>query len=295
MTMIEKIFLNKRAEFNKSSEQRLAEMGEPEGVFEYRDVSYADDSKKEHTMDIFVPKVCGKDKLPVIINVHGGGMIMGNKEFNRYFCAKLCKKGFLVFSAEYSLVPEVKVFTQFMDVSMALEKIKSIIPEYNGDLEHVYLTADSGGAYIALYASAMIKNKKLAEVAGVIPSTMDIKAIGLISGMFYTTRFDSIGLFMPNYLYGRGYKKTEFAAYINPENEAVAKSLPPAILVTSSADNLKKYTLDYAEALKRNGMECELLYFKGDKKLTHAFSVFYPDMEESNRVFDTLTEYFNRY
>ena len=31
--------------------------------------------------------------LPVIINVHGGGLLLGNKEFNKYFCALLSNEG----------------------------------------------------------------------------------------------------------------------------------------------------------------------------------------------------------
>lgn len=53
----------------------------------------------------------------------------------------------------------------------------------------------------------MIKCRPLAMAAKVKAASIDIKALGLISGMFYTNRFDKLGLFLPKYLYGRDYKK----------------------------------------------------------------------------------------
>ena len=72
-----------------------------------------------------------------------------------------------------------------------------------------------------------------------------INALGLISGMFYTSRFDKIGLFLPKYLYGGDYKKTSFAKYVNPENRELLNSLAPVWLVTSHNDFLRRYTTDF--------------------------------------------------
>lgn len=64
-----------------------------------------------------------------------------------------------------------------------------------GDLSHVYLVGDSGGACLATYANAIQNSKKIAKAAGIKPSELKVHALGLISGMFYTTKFDKIGLF----------------------------------------------------------------------------------------------------
>ena len=46
-------------------------------------------------------------------------------------------------------------------------------------------------------------------------------SLGLISDMFYTRRFDQIGLFLPKTLYGRNYKKTPFLPFTNPEHPEI--------------------------------------------------------------------------
>ena len=93
-----------------------------------------------------------------------------------------------------------------------------------------------------------------------------INAFGLISGMFYTSRFDKIGLFLPKYLYGRDYKKTPFAKYVNPENRELLNSLAPVWLVTSHNDFLRRYTTDFEKALTRAEREHELVVFPKNKK-----------------------------
>lgn len=58
------------------------------------DIAYAKDKNKAHRLDRYRPKGKEAQILPVIINVHGGGLLLGNKEFNKYFCALLSKKDF---------------------------------------------------------------------------------------------------------------------------------------------------------------------------------------------------------
>ncbi len=92
--------------------------------------------------------------------------------------------------------------------------------------------------------------KKIAKAAGIKPSELKVHALGLISGMFYTTKFDKIGLFLPKYLYGKQYRKAPFAAYVNPENpELLFYALAPAWLVTSHNDHLRNYTIRFEKAL----------------------------------------------
>ena len=53
-----------------------------DGIREHRDISYTNRSGKELQMDIFEPIVAPGTELPVIINSHGGALIMGNKDFS---------------------------------------------------------------------------------------------------------------------------------------------------------------------------------------------------------------------
>ena len=220
---------------------------------------------------------------------------MGNKEFNRHFCINLSKMGFIVFSVEYRLCPEVTVFQQLEDIYAAMNHIDGMLPQLKAELGHCYMVGDSAGAMLAMYASAIQRNPRLAKAAGVRPSYLEIMSLALISGMFYTTRKDSIGLFLPKAFYGEHYKKHPFYPYLNPDNVAVSMYLPPCMLITSKHDNLRNYTYDLAASIRHNRAPCILRDYGRDPNLTHAFSVFDPELPESWKVIEDIASFFTDY
>lgn len=62
-----------------------------DGLKEYRDIPYTNRSGKELLMDIYEPIVDDLRELPVVINIHGGGLIDGNKNLSEGFCRQLTK------------------------------------------------------------------------------------------------------------------------------------------------------------------------------------------------------------
>mgnify|MGYP002239045326 CR=1 FL=1 len=63
-----------------------------------------------------------------------------------------------------------------------------IFQKYNGDEERIYLTGTSAGASLCVYLAAMMQSPELADVFGVVPADLGIRAMGLASGMYYTTK-----------------------------------------------------------------------------------------------------------
>lgn len=282
-------------EFEKSCAKRDKRFSIPDSVSITCDIPYSKDGLKSHRLDLYVPKNKEVSTLPVIINIHGGGLLLGNKEFNKYFCSRISALGYIVYSIEYRLIPDCNFFDQLDDVSRAMDFINSRIAEDNGDSSHIYAVADSGGAALLLYSCAMIKCIALSKAAQVTPANINIKALGFISGMFYTNRFDKIGLFLPDFLYGKGYKKTPYSSFINPENPDILKNIPPCFLVTSHNDNLRKYTLDFSKALHNNRVSHKLISYPKNPNLTHAFSVFEPFLPESDKVILSMIDFFKKY
>lgn len=291
---MKKNFYKQRAAFEKDSLQHDKQYSQPEDVIIHKNIFYSSDKEKEHRLDIYCPADQKSTPLPVIINVHGGGLLLGSKEFNRPFCTKLCQAGYLVFSIEYRLIPDCLFYDQCQDLSTAFDFIQSVLPQYHGDSSRIFAAGDSGGACLLLYACAMQHSKKLAKAANVKPSDISLKALGFISGMFYTNKKDKIGLFLPRYLYGKNYKKEDFLPYINPENPEIISALPPSLLVTSKNDNLQHYTLQFEKALTRQNAPHKLIVFPKNKALTHAFSVFEPQLEESRKTIDVMLHFFEK-
>lgn len=289
---IETAFMQQRTDFMKTLPDRRKRFSIPDGVDMYLDIEYVNDQNEAHRLDVFRPSESPDKELPIIINVHGGGLIMGCKEFNRYFCARLCKLGYVVFSIEYRLVPEYTFYHQCMDFFQALRYVQDYGNLYYGKTDEIYGVGDSGGAMLLTYCAAMQNNAEMAAAAQVSVCPAPLQALGLISGMFYTNRFDQIGLSLPKYLYGTDYKQSDFAPYVNPTYQKLVQALPPCLLVTSKNDNLHHYTTKFEKALTKYNMPHRLLDFPKNKQLTHAFSVFEPFLPESTQTIQAIAEYF---
>lgn len=180
-----------------------------DGIREHRNVPYTNRSGKELKMDIFEPVVAPGTELPVIINIHGGALIMGNKDYSVGFCRQLAHRGYLVFSLEYRLIPDVRVYEQFDDVCAGIDCVGRKLVDFDVDLTRIYLAAESAGAYLATYVAAMKKSKALQEAIGYPPSRINFRAISLISGMIYTTRKDATGRFLSKSFYGMDEKSKQ--------------------------------------------------------------------------------------
>lgn len=289
---IETAFMQQRTDFMKTLPDRRKRFSIPDGVDMYLDIEYVNDQNEAHRLDVFRPSESPDKELPIIFNVHGGGLIMGCKEFNRYFCARLCKLGYVVFSIEYRLVPEYTFYHQCTDFFQALRYVQDYGNLYYGKTDEIYGVEDSGGAMLLTYCAAMQNNAEMAAAAQVSVCPAPLQALGLISGMFYTNRFDQIGLSLPKYLYGTDYKQSDFAPYVNPTYQKLVQALPPCLLVTSKNDNLHHYTTKFEKALTKYNMPHRLLDFPKNKQLTHAFSVFEPFLPESTQTIQAIAEYF---
>ena len=296
--IMEQMLFNQRKKFNETYADRLTRTETPPDIFEVRDIVYSGVATPwAHNMDVCRPKA-QTDNLPVVLNIHGGGGIMGSKEFSRDFCLRLCRKGFVVFNIKYWLLPESTVYIQIEDILKAMKKIRTMLPLYGGDESHIYMSGDSYGAFLAVYAVAMQKSPSLANAFFLnewcIP-ILPIHAMGLVSGMFYTTRYDAVGNFLSRPMYRKSRRKNESRAYTNPEHPEVVGNLPPCILITSHADKLRRYTLDFASAMKKNGVPCQVMDFPANKKLVHAFCVFDPSLPETEDVISAIADYLRRF
>lgn len=265
----------------------------PADVEEFRDIPYRDDGKKCHLMDVFRP-AAWTGTLPVIVNLHGGGLVLCTKEVNRPFCAELAKRGFLVFSLDYPLVPEVTVPEMLEDVCAGMDQISAMLARYGGDPDRVYLVGDSAGAFLAVYAVAAQRNAAIAKAAGVKPSGLDVKGLGLISGMFHTAECDETGFFLRKDFYGQNWRKHPLLPYLKPERPEVAGLMPRTFLVTGKADKLRTSTLRFHRGLERCGIPCRLTDFPMDKRLGHDFVIMYPELEESRRVLEKMERFLRR-
>ena len=246
----------------------------------------------DYKMDVFYDNNV-QIKHPIIISIHGGGLMTGNKEFNKHMCLEFATQEFLVYTIEYPKIPEHTIDEMLKAVVMAINMIVTSATYMDGDPANVFIVGDSAGAFLTVYATAIIHNPKLAKELGI---DMDltgirIKGLGLISGLFYTAGKDFYGFFYKALLYGKDMKNDALRKYCNPELSDVITILPPCMLITSEGDFLKKHSFDFYKALQSSGNQCLLEYYP-DQTLVHDFPVFQSNRVETENAIRKISRFF---
>lgn len=257
-----------------------------------KSVKYKDDSN--YCMDIFKDNK-NKAKYPIIISIHGGSFMTGSKEFNHPMCFEFASNGYLVYDLEYPKIPECTIDELLEAIVAAMNEIGHSATSLNGDTENVFIVGDSAGALLSVYATAILHNQKLAKELGLGRnlSGIRIKAMGLLSGLYYTTTHDFYGFFFHSLLFGKELNNNTLKKYKNPEISDVIDTLPPCILTTCEKDILKKNTLLFYKALQDKGIHCELEFYS-DKTLVHDFPMFQCERPEAEEVYEKVLKFFEK-
>lgn len=262
----------------------------PEDVEIVTDIPYIDDGKRCHLMDIYRPAGTA-GPLPVIVNFHGGGMVLATKEVNRAFCGQLAHRGFLVFCVDYPLVPDTDVPGIVRDISRGMDRACDLISEYNGNPDQVAVIGDSAGAILAVYAVVAQRNPELASAIPVEPSKLPVKAMGLICGMFCTTAPDNNCMLLRQDFYGKNWRKHPMRKFYDPGYSGICEHLPPCFVISSQADKLHGYTVKFVRGLQKSGADFQLLDFPRSKNLPHDFAVYMLYRPETQEAIDKMLSF----
>lgn len=280
--------------FCSFGDEKKHEKQTPPEVEMVKDIPYIDDGNLYHLLDVYYPKGTGADeKLPVIIDIHGGGWMYATKDLNEYYCRALADRGFVVFNLSYRLVPDVTVDEQLQDVAFALKWINENMSSYPCDTESIMLTGDSAGGMLSVYSEVLLQSPELREVFGVVDAGIDIDALVLTSPVAYM-KDGAISVYT-KLLWGSDYKDRETYNYMNLDEIIDYAQLPPTYLITSSGDSLAHdQTLKANELLQSKGVETVLRdydKFEG-KSLPHVFSILEPFDEIGTSTIDDAVEFY---
>ncbi len=266
-----------------------------DGIYEELDISYQEDDDKYHKMDVYFKD--NSEKLPVIINIHGGGWMYGTKEINRYFGVKLAQRGYAVFNINYRLAPAVSLEGQVQDIMAAYSYIIKNISDYPADSKRVYVIGDSAGAHLALYTTLINSSDELSKVYSLERDIIDIKGLGLISPYCFIGEGEGILGANSRIALTKEFMSKSLRYYISLDKVMKMGSLPRTFLVTSESDKIARgNTIRLEKILEQHDVEHKLVDIpdKKDKKLRHVFMVNNPDMDESDKCIEDMLNYLCR-
>ncbi len=297
MSILFKIFQKQWDNTEKKDAQRIALQEPVQGIKEITDIAYIDDGLRGHLLDVYYPSKAKDRKLPVLIDIHGGGWMYGYKELNKNYNLYLASSGYTVFSLSYRLAPEVFMPDQLKDIFAALKWIDVHMDEYPCDRNNVYLTGDSAGGQLAGYTAIIYKNPVLEKAFGISSAGFSINAVALVCPFFDMANRGITGIYSRPML-GPGYRKKEFAKYLTLEALLKTGEMPPCFIVSSTEDILtKRSSKKAARLLEKYEVQYKFMYWSRvpGKKLEHVFPVTYPYMDESVRTTQRMFDFFEKF
>lgn len=261
-------YLQLRRKFKKNDDERDADFRTPEGVVRYDNLSYGP-NKKWNVLDVYRPRNV-EGELPIIVSVHGGGFVYGDKERYQYYCMDLALRGFAVVNFSYRLAPKSKYPAPLSDMTRVFKWMKKHADEYGMNLNNIFAVGDSAGAHILASYAALMTNEtyaeKLKSMYGLrIENTLCLSGVGLNCGEYVGRVSEEImSVYLPTGSDDE-YDLVDLPQYITSK-------FPPAYMMTAPGDFLKDRPYVMIKAFTENNVPfIHRMYGNEARPLGHVF------------------------
>lgn len=264
---------NMRIGIGESDRKRDEGLCTPADIERFDDIAY--DTDKMQVLDVYRPVKFKDKKLPVIVSVHGGGWVYGDKECYQHYCMSLAQYGFSVVNFSYRLAPENKFPACLEDTCRVFAWLLENADSYGFDTENVFALGDSAGGHILSMFSCMCVNPELRrQFAFCSPKGFVPKAIALNCGVYDPFMINDDDNLTEHLL-------SEVMSDVNSDKEKyimnvlnhISVGFPPSYIMTSNSDFLKKQATPLAERLAEVNTDFELRFFSPENtKLSHVFN-----------------------
>ena len=168
---------------------RLALQPLPTGVEVLEGLPYLSGGHPMHTLNLYRP-LGAEGPLPVVVDIHGGGWMYGDRELNRAYCMYLASQGWAVMGMSYRLLPEVDLRGQVQDVFASFRWLEHHGGAYGLDLDRLCLTGDSAGGHLAGLAACIQLDPVLQALYGAAPLVHPFRALAIAHGVCDVYRFN---------------------------------------------------------------------------------------------------------
>jgi acetyl esterase/lipase len=230
-----------------------------------------------------VSPAAGAVDAPAIYNIHGGGMIMGDRYTNMadyHLIEWVAKFGLVVVSVEYRKAPEARDDEPVEDCYAGLVWTAANAAELGIDPNRIILAGASGGGGLAAGTALLARDKGGPALIGQalwcpqLEDAGDTVSAHQVDGpqAFGWTR--QYHRFAFTSLLGEGYEqRTDVSIYASAFRAQDLSGLPPAFIDVGSSELFRDAATMYAMRLWAHGVQAELHVWPGG---FHGFDMFAP-------------------
>ena len=119
-----------------------------------KDITYAGRGSSRGLLDVYRRAGTMVERAPVLLQVHGGGWTIGNKDQQGIpLMLHMAARGWVCVAINYRLSPRHRFPTHLVDVKRSIAWIRQNIERYGGDPGFVAVTGGSAGGHLAALAA----------------------------------------------------------------------------------------------------------------------------------------------
>ena len=235
--------------------------------------SHADGETGPLRVRVYRPQADGGQVLPLVLNFHGGGWVVGSLDTADWLCSNIAAAvPAVVVSVDYRLAPSHPWPAAAEDCYAALLDVVSRAEEFGADPERLAVVGDSAGGNLAAVTTLMARDRSGPAIAfqGLIYPATDLTgsspSIDENAEAPILTKADTIA-YRDHYL-GAADRKHPYASPLFAPDHA---GLPPALIQVAEHDPIRDDGLRYAAALQASGVPVRITTYVG---MPHGFLAF---------------------
>jgi acetyl esterase/lipase len=205
-------------------------------------------------------------RLPLVVNLHGGGFVFGNLTGADWLCGQLADRvGAVVVSVDYRLAPEHPAPGPYEDAWAATCWLLDHAASLGADADRAVIVGESAGGNLAALVTLALRDRRRSDPAarGLVGQVLLYPSTDLTMTSASATAMVDAPVLSKRAIdwYGRQYVPQGLPHSILPDDPRVSPlravdhtDLPPALIVAAGLDPLRDDALGYAAALVRSGV-----------------------------------------
>ena len=256
------------------------------------DIPYVEGGDPAQMLDVFyAPQAVRNDA--VLVDIHGGFYVAGQKEGNRAFASVFLKEGFDVVLISYRLNDGKRdVSDELADCAAALDYVTVHAEELGLNKDCMFVTGDSAGGHLALYMAEGSEDRTLP----VHTEFFTAKGALLNCPAYNYAAYSHAETYSKSFLewfLGPRYLDQQWMESMSPRTHLSSYS-GPLFVSTCTNDFIRGESMTLKDDCEAAGRELMFVDIESDdKKVAHVHNVTSIDLPESQTVNAAMIDFMN--
>lgn len=254
----------------------------------------------QNKYDLIVPKT--GDNFPVILWVHGGAYVGGQKSDVSIYANMLAAQGYAVVNMEYDLAPGTRYPGPLVQMNDLYKELQRVSQAYSLDLNQLIIAGDSAGGQIASQFINIQVNDSYSQAVNFLQEVPKetIKGAILFCSPFSlnelatTRRISAVDYFIRNvgwaYTGKADWAKSEIAKEADLL-EVVSGGFPATFITDGNKGSFEEQAKSFVNLIESQGTDVTTAFYSPDEgELTHEYQ-FDMTLPQSQQTFAALVNF----